>query len=120
MAKLVHLGIEGLRINETECAILALIVNRARAIRGLGCDYVELSRRDIAWCAGCSGQTTLRACQSLVEKSLVEMDGRFLESGGQIANAYRATALGIEVARLYGEMVHRCGSENESVADENA
>lgn len=103
MAKRVNLGIQGLRINETECEILAYIVNRAREQRGLGCDPVELSRRSLSVAVGRSAQTTLRSCAALEEKGLVSSDIRHAENGAQVANAYCATALGMEIARLYEE-----------------
>lgn len=103
MAKRVNLGIQGLRVNETECEILAYIVHRAREQRGLGCDPVGLSRRSLSLAVGRSAQTTLRSCAALEEKGLVSADVRHAENGAQVANAYCVTALGMEVARLYEE-----------------
>ncbi len=37
---------------------------------------------------------------SLIDKGLIELRARHSDNGAQIANAYCATALGLEVARI--------------------
>lgn len=103
MAKRVNLGIQGLRINETECEILLYILRCAREQRGLGCDPIGLSRRSLSAAVGRSAQTTLRACSALAEKDLIRVDTQHTTDAGQVANAYSVTALGIEITRLYEE-----------------
>lgn len=101
MAKRVKLGIEGLRVNETECRLLCTIIERSRRERGVGCEYVAMSRRDMATALGCSPLTTVRSCQALEEAGLMEAHPEHMDNGAQVASSYRATALGLEVARLY-------------------
>lgn len=71
-----------------------------REHRILGCIPTEISQRDIAQAIGSSPQTAMRACRMLVDKGLIELRARHSDNGAQIANAYCATALGLEVARI--------------------
>lgn len=105
MAKRVKLGIEGLRINETECRILDFVIERSRQDHTVGCAFVSISRKQLAQAVGTSTLTTWRTCQHLVAQGLLEMRDEHLGSGAQVANSYRATAIGLEVARLY--RIHR-------------
>lgn len=101
MAKRVRLGIEGLRVNETECRLLCAIIERSRREHVIGCGYVAMSRRDMAAALGCSPLTTVRSCKALEDAGLMEVHFEHMDSGAQVASTYRATALGLEVARLY-------------------
>ncbi len=101
MAKRVRLGIEGLKVNETECRLLELVVERSRGQHRIGCEFVDLSRKEMREHLGCSTPTTVRSCLYLVDSGLLEVRTEHLDNGAQVANSYRATALGLEVVRLY-------------------
>lgn len=105
MAKKVKLGVEGLKVNETECRLLTYLVQRSRALHLIGCEHVALSRKEIARVIGCSPLTVIRTCQKLEGDGLIEIRFEHLENGAQMANSYRATALGLEVSRLYRERI---------------
>lgn len=105
MAKKVKLGLEGLKVNETECKLLACLVQTSRAQHRIGCEYVALSRKEIAQLIGCSSLTVIRTCQKLEGDRLIEIRSEHLDNGAQMANSYRVTALGLEVSRLYREHV---------------
>ena len=110
MARQVKLGLAGLRLNETECRLLEMIVERSRAQHRVGCEYVALSRSEMAAHLRCSVLTTLRSCQSLEDAGLIDARAGCLDTGARVANSYCATALGIEVARLYRLERARCES----------
>lgn len=105
MAKKVKLGVEGLKVNETECRLLAYLVQRSRELHRIGCEHVALSRKEISRAIGCSPLTVIRTCQKLEGDGLIEIRFEHLENGAQMANSYRVTALGLEVSRLYRERV---------------
>lgn len=105
MAKRVQLGIEGLKVNETECKLLTCLVQTSRAQHRIGCGYVALSRKEIARAIGCSPLTVIRTCQKLESDGLIEIRSEHLDNGAQMANSYRVTALGLEVSRLYRDCV---------------
>ena len=112
MAKKVKLGVEGLKVNETECKLLTCLVQTSRALHRIGCEYVALSRRELAQSIGCSSLTVIRTCQKLESDGLIEIRPEHLDNGAQMANSYRVTALGLEVSRLYRE----CAAEAEGVS----
>lgn len=100
MAKRMKLGLEGLRVNETEYLVLEHIIGCSRREHVVGCEFVSISRKQLAEAIGRTSLTTWRACRHLESEGLVEMRDEHLGSGAQMANSYRATAIGIEVARL--------------------
>lgn len=103
MAKKVKLGIEGVKVNETECRLLVYLTGKSREQSRIGCSYVALSRREIAKAIDCSTLTVLRSCQKMERDGLLEMRPEHLDNGAQMANSYRVTAMGMEVGRLYEE-----------------
>lgn len=118
MAKRVNLGIEGLRINETECQILDFVVERSRQDHTVGCAFVSISRKQLAQAVGRTALTTWRTCQHLVTQGLLEMRDEHLGSGAQVANSYRATAIGLEVVRLY--RLHRDAARHRGSGEASA
>lgn len=101
MAKKIRLDIPGVRVNETGHRVLSYIADCARkANRGLACEPVAISRRNFCRELGISETGAIRTCHALEACGLMVCTSRTMEDGGQIANRYHLTALGLEVLRL--------------------
>lgn len=100
MAKRVHTGIDGLRINETEVQVLAYIVKLSRNVNKLGCEFVAVGRRQVAEDLDCSISTVVRSCRALERDGLLESRLRTHDNGAQMPNEHRATAFGLEVLTI--------------------
>lgn len=107
MAKRILIDVPGVRLNETGHKTLAYIASAARAASGLACEPVPISRKDFVGALGVSQSCSIRTCAALEGSGLIRMELRSGNDGGQEANAYRLTALGIEVLRLADEAVAR-------------
>lgn len=104
MAKRVNLGIPGVRLNGTGHRVLATIASRARAATGLACEPVQVSMRELSREARVTASTAIRTAHSLEANGLITSEERSREDGGQLANAFALTALGIECLRIADEL----------------
>lgn len=100
MAKRVQVGVPGVRLNETSYAVLCAIARYSEAQHVVRCAPVEMSYKLIAAHAGVSSQAALRSCAALRDNGLLLVEHTAAASGGQGANIYQITALGLEVLRL--------------------
>lgn len=99
MAKRVPLAIPNVRVNETSLAVLRVIANRALHTTGVRCGRVPISLREMSSLVSTSEQTIRRSCSALCDEGLLLRFEGWLDNGGQEANSYEITALGLEVLR---------------------
>lgn len=105
MAKRIQIDVPGVRLNETGYKTLAHIASAARAATRLACNPVPISRKSLTTALGVSQSCGFRTCAALEENGLIRVESHANGDGGQGANAYCLTALGLEVLRLADEAV---------------
>lgn len=103
MAKRVHVGVPGVRINETDHRVLASIAQLVRRGNGVACKPYPVSHRELRVLTQASEGSVLRSCKALERCGLVVVEPQFLETGAQAASFFALTALGLEVLRLADE-----------------
>lgn len=116
MAKQVHTGIDGLRINETEVQVLAYLVKLSCNVTiqdSQDREFVAVGRRQVAEELDCSISTVVRSCRALERDGLLESRLRTHDNGAQMPNVYRATEFGLEVLRILEEKHENEQRENE-------
>lgn len=89
-------GLNGIKINETECVLLRYVAGKpgALSVEGL---------KSMAAATGIKPATLQRTLHSCVSKDLLIVRARFMPNGGQIENEYQVANLGLRVIDLLSQ-----------------